>query len=161
MFAYRKRIKKVNLMRVGSFVTTVLLSMAGTAGASPEQFSCRFLEVIGGNQTEAVPDMVAELAVRWPEPNRVSAIETLSAVLDEVEFAGGSVWRIAELAGEVEEYLVILRLDAGEVSGARLLFEWTPEGLMLSTMDFNRRYPDIVANQFLQPPEAIDCESGD
>lgn len=101
--------------------------------------------------------MMTEFADRWTDANRIGAIESLTSMVTPEPFAGGAVYRIAKFGEDLEEHLIVLRLATGEVAGMRLLYEWTPDGLKLTTMDFKRRFPDMIATQILMPPEPIDC----
>ncbi|QJF52002.1 hypothetical protein [Roseobacter ponti] len=57
-----------------------------------------------------------------------------------------------------EEHLLLLRLKEGEVSGARLRYEWTSEGSMsLVSMQFQRDFTRYAAGPMLQVPEKITC----
>ena len=150
-------------MRVIVFCVAIStsLTVSGGAEATPVDDSCHFLEVIGNNASANVPRMISEIATTWPETNRIAATETLNNVLNEITFAGGSVWRIAQLGSDIEEHLVVLRHAEGEVSGVRLLYQWSPDGLELTTLDFKRRYSEIVATQMLQTPQSIECVDTD
>lgn len=127
------------------------------AQAVPAEDSCRILSVIGQNNAAGVEDLMIDLADRWTEVNRTGAIESLKSMLEPAPFAGGSVYRIARIGEDLEEHLIILRLSAGEVAGMRLLYEWTPEGLKLTSLDFKRRFADMIATQVMMPPEPIAC----
>lgn len=132
--------------------------LAGSAAfAAPADASCRVLAVIGGNDATAIAPMMTEFADRWTDANRTGAIESLTSMVTPEPFAGGAVYRIAKFGEDLEEHLIVLRLATGEVAGMRLLYEWTPDGLQLTTMDFKRRFPDMIATQILMPPEPIDC----
>jgi len=137
------------------------LALNGKAEATPTRHSCLFLDVMGKNVSTRVPSLINEIATTWPERNRNAATETLRTVLDEITFSGGSVWRIAQLGDEIEEHLIVLRHVEGEVSGVRLLYQWSSDGLILTTMDFKRRYSEFVATPMLQTPESIECSSSD
>jgi phage-related minor tail protein len=131
--------------------------LAQGAGATPTDLSCRFLDVLGGNKAGEVEALMADLAQAWPEGNRTEATQRLQALLGDVAFAGGSVYRMAQLGQDLEEHLVLLRLSEGELVGARLLYEWAPEGMRLTSLDFNDDYADMTATQVLQPPEPLGC----
>ena len=133
------------------------LFSASSVSASPIESSCLFLKVLGGNDASSVTAMVDEIASAWPEGNRSEASAALTNVLKELEFAGGSIWQIAKLGEDLEEHLVILRLSKGEVSSARLLYQWSPDGLALAGLDFQRQYPQIISKQFLQTPQPVEC----
>jgi hypothetical protein len=143
-------------MRSTAFAFMLCLTCQATF-AAPVEDSCRVLAVIGQNDTAKVEEVMIELADRWTEANRTGAIETLKAMLDPAPFSGGSVYRIAKIGDDLEEHLVVLRLSEGEIAGMRLLYEWTPDGLKLTSLDFKRRYADIISAQIMMPPEPIDC----
>lgn len=149
-------------MRPTSFSLVLVTSLlaAGSTGASPGEASCLFLKVLGSNDAASVASMIDEVAPTWPEANRDDASEALVKVLNELEFVGGSAWQTAKLGQDIEEHLVLLRLSKGEVSGARLLYQWSPDGLTLTAMDFQRHYNEMISTQVLQAPKAIECAEG-
>lgn len=136
----------------------VWLGMSACAvAATPDEQSCRLLAVIGGNKVDEIEAAVTELAGKWTDTNRAGAVTSLKGLMAPAPFAGGSVYRIARLGDDLEEHLIILRLKEGEIAGMRMLYEWSPDGLVLTTMDFKRRYPDIIGTQILATPERIAC----
>lgn len=134
-----------------------LLASLHGAWADPAQDSCHFLAVVGGNQPEGVGPLLGNIAAKWIPESRSRAVATLTDLMSKQRFAGGSVYRIARLGEDLEEHLVLLRLDGGELAGARLLYEWTPDGIRLTTLDFQRKYAEIIARPFLMAPEPIAC----
>lgn len=143
-------------MRFPAFAITLCLTCQ-TTYAAPLEDSCRVLAVIGQNNAAGVEDMMIELADRWTDENRKAATLSLKAMLAPAPFVGGSVYRIAKIGDDLEEHLLVLRLSAGEIAGMRLLYEWTPDGLKLTSLDFKRRYGDIIAAQIMMSPEPIGC----
>lgn len=139
---------------------TASLFATDSLKASPNKASCLFLKVLGNNDTASVRSMMEEIAYTWPEANRTEATKTLIKVLSELDFAGGFIWQIAKLGEDIEEHLVILRLAKGEVGGARLLYQWSPDGLALTGIEFERRYAELVSTQVLQTPQAVHCTEG-
>jgi hypothetical protein len=135
----------------------VALLVPTSLAADPATDSCRLLAVIGGNLAADVPSLVEEVGGLWSAENRSLAVQQLSGLASGGSFAGGSVWRIASLGDDVEEHLVILRLREGEVSGMRLRYEWTPEGLALVSLEIKRQFSELVAGPVLQPPERVAC----
>lgn len=133
------------------------MSMATAAAADPVASTCRFLDVVSGNKVDEVDALMADLGSRWVDSSRAGAIESLTTLLTQSKFAGGNVYRIAQLGEDLEEHLVVLRLERGEVAGARLLYEWTPDGLALTTMEFKRKFSEMIASQFAQQPEPVAC----
>lgn len=133
------------------------IAFAGVAAAAPQEQTCQFLKVMGSNSAEEIGPMMDSLAARWVASSRDGAKDSLAGLIEQYGFNGGTAYRIAKLGEDAEEHLVVLRLKNGEIAGARLLYEWTPEGLQLTTMDFKRKFSEMIATQFLQPPEPLPC----
>lgn len=125
--------------------------------AEPIEQSCRLLDVMANNQADEVETLMTEVAARWPALNRVAAIERLQELLATAPFVDGSVYRTARLGEDLEEHLVVLRLAAGELAGARLLYEWTPTGPALTVFDFKQEFPELITGQLLPQSEPLAC----
>ena len=120
-----------------------LIGIAATTAAQADTAtdqSCRLLGVLGGNRTGDIAPALADIAARWPEPNRAAAVERMTGLLGQIAFAGGNVYEIGRLGEDLVEHLVVLRLADGETAGMRLSYEWTPEGLSLTTLDLKLDY---------------------
>jgi hypothetical protein len=123
----------------GVFLAAAFAGLATQADVPLAQ-SCRLLDIMGGNRTEAVAPALAELAARWPEENRSAAVAQISRMVAEIAFSGGNVYEIGRLGEDLVEHLVVLRLAAGETAGMRLSYEWTPDGLALTRLDLKLDY---------------------
>jgi hypothetical protein len=132
-------------------------AFVGAAAAAPQEQTCQFLKVMGSNSANEIGPMMDALAARWVPESRDGAKDSLEGLIEQYGFNGGTAYRIAVLGEDAEEHLVVLRLTNGEIAGARLLYEWTPDGLQLTTMDFKRKFSEIIATQFLQLPEPLAC----
>ena len=120
-------------------VVAAMTSGPALADAALEQ-SCQMLAVLGGNQVEEVAPTLGRLAGRWPEQNITGATEQLTQMLGQIAFAGGNVYELGRLGDDLVEHLIVLRLAEGETAGMQLSYEWTPEGLALTRMDFKLNY---------------------
>lgn len=131
--------------------------LATVAGADPASDSCRFLDIVGGNKRGAVEPLFADLADRWPEQSRTNAVTTLKTLLQELEFDGGNVYVVSQPGADYEEHILAIRLKTGELAAGRLTYEWTPDGLRLTGMNFKRRMSEMlpVGGPFLVGP--LDC----
>lgn len=148
-------------MRMMQFAVVAILAGLTGAHADPVKQTCRFLDVMGGNRVGEVESMVAELAARWVPDARSAAVTQLSRLLEAGAYAGGNAYLVASMGDDLEEHLVLLRLVEGEVSGVRMRYEWTPDGLQLVAMDFKRRFEEYADTQFLRMPERIACSDGE
>ena len=135
----------------------MMLLGPGAASADPGQVSCRILAVVGGNQSNEVSGLVDDIAQRWTPKNRDAAKASLTQLVGTLEFVGGAVFRVSQFGEEAEEHLVFLRLAAGEVAGFRVLYQWTPEGMALVTLNFQRTVADLLAQPIAQRPEPLAC----
>lgn len=142
------------------WATALCISAVAThVQAAPLDSSCMVLDVIGGNKTNESSPLVSKLAPHWSAKNRDGLTEQLDKLLANLKFAGGSVYRTAILGDDLEEHLIILRLHQGEVAGMLLRYEWSPAGMKLITMEFERKYADYIDTQMLQKPKKLDCSS--
>ncbi|WP_425091756.1 hypothetical protein [Tropicimonas sp. S265A] len=148
-------------MRLPALLSVVLASscFALPAVADTTDKTCRFLEVIGSNDGASVSAMLDDIAPNFSAERRSSASQSLEALVSSPIFNGGSAWRIAALGNDLEEHLVILRLTEGEVAGGRLRYEWSPDGLALVSLEFQRQYAEYTSAGFLMTPEPITCGS--
>jgi hypothetical protein len=127
--------------------------------ADPEATSCKLMEVLSTNEIAEVEPTLNDFTARWLPQSRDGAITQLTELLKTEPFVGGSVHRIVRLGTDLEEHIVLLRLGAGEVAAMRLRYEWSPDGLTLAGMDFNRQVADLTTLSFVGPPEEILCDS--
>ena len=141
--------------RLALTIPAIAVATAGAARADTAvEQSCRLLAVLGGNQAEQVAPTLADLAARWVEENRVGVSQRLSGMLAEVSFAGGNVYQLGRLGDDLVEHLVVLRLEDGETAGLQLVYEWTPDGLALTRLNFKLDYasePGITRPARLEP----------
>lgn len=147
-------------MRILGYCAAAYLALCAfpdVAQADPIDTSCRLSEIIGQNQATEVHDAMEIFARNWVAPSRVAVISRLEGLLKKPVFAGGSVYRVAKLGEDFEEHLLVLRLRKGEVSGARLLYEWTPDGLALTNLEIKGNLYEITRSGFMQSPEIIEC----
>lgn len=129
--------------------------------SSPSEDSCDILDLIGQNRSPGeVREVMAPKTATWSRGNREALIERLEALLLETTFNGGAVYSAGKLGDNFEEHLVILRLNEGEIAGARLSYEWTPSGLSLTNLEVKSDLKELLAQAFLQEPEEIRCETG-
>lgn len=136
---------------------SLLILVPSTAYANPVEFTCGLLSAIGGNNPDAVAPALEVMTSRWSEENRSTAVNRMETLAAGGVFAGGNVYRIAALGEDLEEHIVILRLKAGEVSGLRLRYEWTPDGSRLVSFEAKRQFNELMAAPAMQPPEPISC----
>jgi len=147
-------------MRILVYCTASFLALFAIPNivlANPTDTSCRLLEIIGQNQATEIRNAMNSYAKNWNAPSRNAVISRLENLLAEPVFAGGSVYRVGKLGDDFEEHLLVLRLTKGEVSGARLLYEWTPDGIALTKLEVKGNLAEITENGFLQAPEILEC----
>ncbi len=137
-------------------VATVVFS-SGSALAGPVGQSCQLLAAIGGNDAAAIESSLKKSITRWPEANRTSLIKRLKELVGTLKFAGGTLYRVAKLGDDIEEHLVLLRLEKGEVAGMRIRYEWGPNEMLLVSINFERVYQNYIKRPFLQTPAKIEC----
>lgn len=141
-----------------TLIAAVLAALpAASASADPLSISCRLLDVMSQNKADEVEGAVSEFAARWLEEAREGAINQLTSLLTPQPFVGGSLHRIAKLGDDFEEHVMLLRLRPGEVAAMRLRYEWTPDGLTLTGIDFKRKIGDLSTVSFVGVPEEITC----
>lgn len=140
---------------------SVFVMVAGllpvAAHADPADITCRFLAVMGSNQAEQVEPMLKDIAPRFEGERLESATNTLRSIAAGAPFAGGSAWTVLSLGEDLEEHLVLFRLKEGELAGSLLRYEWSPEGLALTNIEFHRQFADYVPDFTPTAPTAIDC----
>ena len=134
--------------------------LATAAAADPASDSCEFLDVVGNNKRFAVEPMLAELADRWPAQSRTNAVATLKTLLQELEFDGGNVYVVSRLGDDYEDHILAIRLKTGELAAGRLTYEWTPEGLRLTGMNFKRRMSEMLPVGAPMLADPLDCGAG-
>lgn len=133
------------------------VASARTASADAVQTSCRFLEVMSQNRIDEVDETLMTFADRWVDESRQNATTQLSSLLDSRPFIGGSMYRVARLGEDFEQHVLVLRLEAGETAGMRLTYEWTPDGLALTGIDFKRNLEELTIAPFSTTPEPLSC----
>ncbi|MBB5519536.1 hypothetical protein [Amphiplicatus metriothermophilus] len=144
----------------GVVFAAIALIPAGLANSSaastPLAKSCAVLDVIGTDRTDGLAPLFADLGAHWPKENREGLINRLTELLGALDFAGGNVYLLNKFGDDLEEHLVLLRLAGGEVAGMRLRYEWTPAGMKLVTVNFERKYqdyvPDVAGGSFQKLP---------
>jgi hypothetical protein len=97
------------------------------------------------------------LADRWAPKSRENAISTLQSLVRELQFDGGNAYVVAKLGEDYEDHILAIRLQAGEVAAARLTYEWTPDGLRLTAMNFRRRITEMLPVGMATSGILIDC----
>lgn len=144
-----------------SVIFTLAVATAGPAMAqmSATEMSCRLSSLVAENRSADVGATIRPITPSWTESSRDAAIRQLEEVLRTPTFAGGTVYRIARLGEDLEEHLLVFRLIKGEVAGARVLYEWAPDGPVLTGMDFKSDISLLMQQPFLQEPEIVDCAS--
>ena len=133
------------------------LLVATSAAAEPAADTCRILDVTGGNKVDEVAPLIVALATRWTPENRARAIETLQALLRDVRFDGGNAYVVARLGEDYEDHVLALRIVGGELAAARLTYEWTPDGMRLTVLNFQRRISALFPVGMPLAAEPIDC----
>lgn len=128
------------------------------AAANPQEVSCRLFDAMSNNKMVEINPILDDVGSRWLPQSREGAKEQLSTLLESQPFVGGSLHRIAKLGDDFEEHIMLLRLKIGEVAGMRLRYEWTPDGLTLTGIDFKRQIGELSTVSFIGPPETINCE---
>ncbi|WP_172299986.1 hypothetical protein [Pseudoruegeria sp. HB172150] len=140
-----------------AFIALTAAVYSASAAAEPLEQSCRILDVVGNNRAGMVNELVEEISTRWPQSNRDGAQQNFAKLLEEQVFSGGTVYQIAKLGDDVEEHLILLRLKLGEIAGIRLLYEWSPDGMAVTNLEFKRKFVEYAERPFLQEPVALDC----
>lgn len=130
---------------------------SGPAVAGPIERSCQLLAAIGSNNAAAIESSLKDATRHWPDANRSDLINRLKELVGALKFVGGTVYRTAKLGDDIEEHLLVLRLAKGEVAGMRIRYEWGPTGMLLITINFDRKYHNYVKEPFLQTPVKIGC----
>lgn len=146
-------IKTIKIAAIGSLVG-VVVGAAPVAAATALEQSCRMLSVIGGNAADEVASVFAEVLARWPEQNRVGATQQMEQMLGQLSYAGGNVYEIGRFGEDVVDHLLVLRRAEGETAGLLLRYEWTPDGMALTKMDYKLEYLDemgLPGGVFLDP----------
>lgn len=145
-------------LRTLTLIATLSAALPTVAAANPQDISCRMLDAMSNNRGSQIKPMLKEIGSRWVPQSREGAAEQLTKLLETAPFMGGSLYRIAKLGDDFEEHIMLLRLQVGEVAGMRLRYEWTPDGLTLTGIDFKRQIGELSTVSFIGPPETINCE---
>ncbi|GAB4519493.1 MAG: hypothetical protein Kow00133_05270 [Amphiplicatus sp.] len=156
-------VKSIDLtLGAGVVLAAFALGSAGaansSAAATPLAKSCAMLNVIGADRTDGLAPLFAELGAHWPKKNREDLVDRLTELLGALDFAGGNVYLLNKFSDDLEEHLLLLRLAGGEVAGMRLRYEWTPEGMKLIKVNFERKYEDYVLNAAGGSFQKLSCE---
>lgn len=149
----------MQLVRFTPLIAT-LFAFPAYGQPSPSEDSCEILDLIGQNRSGEVREVILPKTDTWSPASREALIVRLEELLLETRFNGGAVYSAGKLGNNFEEHLLILRLAAGEIAGARLSYEWTPSGLSLTNLVFKSDLTELMAQPFLQDPEEIRCEMG-
>lgn len=147
---------------LAAFLAVLAAGGAGAARADPQADSCRFLDVVATNRSEAVPDLIEAIGAAWTATNRAALTEKFTAITKGIPMQGGSVWRVARFGEDLEEHLLLLRLTSGELAGMRLRYEAAVTGApRLVAIAFEREVPALYKGGALPATaEALSCPSG-
>lgn len=150
-------VKRMDLT-VGVGAAFAVLAMASADAAGLSEKSCAVLDVIGADRADGLAPLFADLGAHWPKENREGLVSRLTELLGALDFAGGNVYLLNKLGDDLEEHLVLLRLSDGEVAGMRLRYEWTPEGMKLVKVNFERKYEDYLPNAAGGSFQKLSCD---
>lgn len=143
--------------RALTLLAALTTALPTISAANPQDISCRMLDAMSNNRAAELNPMLEEVGSRWVPQSREGASEQLTKLLEAEPFVGGSLFRIAKLGDDFEEHIMLLRLGVGEVAGMRLRYEWTPDGLTLTGIDFKRQIGELSTVSFIGAPEEITC----
>jgi len=115
------------------------LLIAPSAQADPVSHSCQFAAVLGGNDVDAVNALMDDIGTYWAEDVRGKATDTIRNMLRQFQFSGANVYRLVKLGDDYESHFLALRIATGEIAAGRLNYEWGPDGLRLTEINFTRR----------------------
>ncbi|MEM9969819.1 MAG: hypothetical protein AAF762_01790 [Pseudomonadota bacterium] len=147
-------------MRLVSVSSAFVFMACTAASADAIADSCRFLDIVGGEKRALVEPMFSDLASGWPQESRANAVASVEAVIDELAFAGGNVYELARLGEDYADHLIAIRLAGGELTAARLTYEYAPTGLRLTGMNFKRRMSEMLPVGALASLEPVVCPDG-
>ncbi|MBT8476228.1 MAG: hypothetical protein KJO78_12225 [Alphaproteobacteria bacterium] len=142
---------------VRTFLCLSIAAITTTADADPAEDSCRLLSVTSENRAADIEPLLNELASRWAPNSRNNAIETLTSLVRDIQFDGGNAYVVAKLGEDYEDHILAIRMKNGELAAARLTYEWTPDGMQLSVMNFKRRMSEMLPVGMPITGERIDC----
>lgn len=140
-------------------LVAALTILGGAADADTVRHSCRILSVVGANNVQGVSGLVSELAGTWKEENRKGLSTQLERLLATFRFAGGNVYRVRRFGGDIDQHLIVLRLDGGEVSGLLVRYEWGGETMRLVGMSFERKYERYITGISANIIDPVDCRA--
>ena len=144
-------------LRALTLFATLTAALPTVAAANPQAISCRVLDAMANNLGSEIKPILEEIGSRWIPQSRDGAAEQLTKLLETDPFVGGSLFQIAKLGDDFEEHIMLLRLEVGEVAGMRLRYEWTPDGLTLTGIDFKRQIGELSTVSFIGTPKPINC----
>ncbi|NNK68125.1 MAG: hypothetical protein HKO95_15475 [Rhodobacteraceae bacterium] len=81
----------------------------------------------------------------------------MTSLVRDIQFDGGNAYVVAKLGEDYEDHILAIRMKTGELAAARLTYEWTPDGMQLSVMNFKRRMSEMLPVGMPITGERIDC----
>lgn len=148
----------MKLAKILAASTLVAAFGVSPALASPESEMCGFVAILSDKGVEAGVDYLISISQHWGEAQQAQLDVVIGAQMDKFTYKGGQVYKIADLTGSVEEFLLTLNLASVDSSVyARVLYEGDGGQAKFINFSFQSDFYELMQRPTLQTPVRVDC----